>query len=126
MAEYTAELETMFSETLAARVVLDEIATKWSVMILSVICTKPSRFNAIKRRLPGITHKALAEALRRLQRSGLITRHVVNATPVAVEYAMTPLGLTLRDPFIAIYSWAAAHASEMRAAQRQYDQDNPT
>ena len=43
------------------RPVLDKIADKWTIMILCVLCPKPARFNAIKRRLDGITHKALAE-----------------------------------------------------------------
>ncbi|MDR6094421.1 winged helix-turn-helix transcriptional regulator [Stenotrophomonas sp. SORGH_AS_0321] len=43
---------------------LEKIADKWTIMILTVICPKPSRFNEIKRRLDGITHKSLADALK--------------------------------------------------------------
>ena len=38
-----------------ARPVLEQIANKWSVLILTVLCTRPSRFNEIMRRLDGIT-----------------------------------------------------------------------
>ena len=41
-----------------ARPVLDKIADKWTVLILTVLCPKPSRFNQIKRRLDPIAHKA--------------------------------------------------------------------
>ena len=47
----------------ATRPILEHIANKWSVLILTVLCTRPSRFNEIMRRLDGITHKALADAL---------------------------------------------------------------
>ena len=57
----------------ATRPILETIANKWTVLILSVLCTQPARFNDLKRRLDGITHKALSEALKRLERNGLIT-----------------------------------------------------
>ena len=50
----------------ATRPILEHIANKWTVLILSVLCTRPARFNDLKRRLDGITHKALSEALKRL------------------------------------------------------------
>ena len=64
-------------EISATRPVLEQVANKWSVLILTVLCTEPSRFNAIKRRLDPITHKALTEALRRLERNGLVYRRVI-------------------------------------------------
>jgi DNA-binding HxlR family transcriptional regulator len=46
------------------------------------------------RRLDGITHKALADALKRLERNGLIRREVLTTTtPVGVEYT-TPRSAT--------------------------------
>ena len=50
------------------RPVLDKIADKWTILILTVLCPRPARFNAIKRRLDGITHKALADAQKRYYR----------------------------------------------------------
>ncbi|WP_233858635.1 winged helix-turn-helix transcriptional regulator [Paraburkholderia sp. HD33-4] len=62
-----------------------------------MLCAEPSRFNAIKRRLDPITHKALTEALRRLERNGLIDRRVIASSPVAVECSITPLGRSLQN-----------------------------
>jgi DNA-binding HxlR family transcriptional regulator len=103
------------------RPVLDKIADKWTIMILTVICPKPSRFNEIKRRLDGITHKALADALKRLERNGLVTRTVLPTQPIGVEYAITPLGHSLREPFEALCSWAAANGGKIEAATLRYD-----
>ncbi|MGI4745980.1 MAG: winged helix-turn-helix transcriptional regulator [Janthinobacterium lividum] len=104
-----------------ARRVLDKIADKWTVLILTVLCPKPSRFNQIKRRLGGITHKALADALKRLERNGLVTRTVLPTQPVGVEYAITPLGSSLRQPFEQLCGWALVHGGELDDAQRAYD-----
>ncbi|TCP33577.1 helix-turn-helix domain-containing protein [Sphingomonas sp. BK235] len=103
------------------RPVLDKIADKWTILILTVLCPRPARFNAIKRRLDGVTHKSLADALKRLERNGLVTRTVLPTTPIGVEYAITPLGHSLRQPFEALCAWALAHDAAIDAATRRYD-----
>jgi DNA-binding HxlR family transcriptional regulator len=105
----------------ATRPILDHIANKWTVLILSVLCTEPARFNNLKRRLDGITHKALSEALKRLERNGLINRKVLPTQPIGVEYTITELGCSLREPFAALYNWSLANGAAMEEAQRTYD-----
>ena len=104
-----------------ARPVLDKIADKWTVLILTVLCPKPSRFNQIKRRLDPITHKALADALKRLERNGLVTRTVLPTQPLGVEYAITPLGGSLRQPFEQLCGWALHHGGELEQARLAHD-----
>src|SRR3954467_8193451 len=111
-------LAAALTEINGTKPVLEQIANKWSVLILAVLCTQPSRFNAIKRRLDPITHKALTEALRRLERNGLVHRRVIPSSQVAVEYSITPLGKSLQDPFVALLSWAAKHGDGIDQAQR--------
>jgi len=115
------QAERLLSEMANIRPVLDKIADKWAIMILIVICPKPSRFNEIKRRLDGITHKALADALKRLERNGLVTRTVLPTAPIGVEYAITPLGSSLRSPFEALCNWAIDHGNELDQALLAHD-----
>lgn len=103
------------------RPILEHIANKWTVLILSVLCTQPARFNDLKRRLDGITHKALSEALKRLERNGLVSRKVLPTQPVGVEYTITDLGCSLREPFAALYNWALTNGPALEAAQCAYD-----
>lgn len=110
------------SDMARVRPMLDKIADKWTIMILIVICPKPSRFNEIKRRLDGITHKTLADALKRLERNGLVTRTVLPTAPIGVEYAITPLGHSLRQPFEALCEWALTNGGEIDAACARYEQ----
>lgn len=117
----TTDITAVLAEINSTRPILEQVANKWSVLILTVLCSQPSRFNAIKRRLDPITHKSLTEALRRLERNGLVNRHVIASSPVAVEYSITPLGRTLQDPFIALVSWAKQHGGAMEQAQGVYD-----
>jgi DNA-binding HxlR family transcriptional regulator len=121
----TCEVDEIFFADCAARVFFDQVANKWSVMILTVLNQKPTRFNEIKRRLEGITHKALSEALRKLERNGLIHRKVLNTSPVSVEYSITELGKTLQIPFGAMYQWSIDHLSEIESSQEAFDKIKP-
>jgi DNA-binding HxlR family transcriptional regulator len=105
----------------AARSFFDQVANKWAVMILTILIEKPMRFNEVIRRLEGITHKALTQSLRRLERNGLIAREVLATSPVAVEYSITDLGRTLQVPFGAVYEWAIDHLHAIEEAKEAYD-----
>ncbi|APA87753.1 helix-turn-helix transcriptional regulator [Paraburkholderia sprentiae WSM5005] len=115
------EVDAVFFADCAARSFFDQVANKWSVMILTLLSEEPARFNEMRRRLEGITHKALTQALRRLERNGLIAREVINSSPVAVEYSITELGRTLQVPFRAVYDWSIRHLDEIEQARETYD-----
>lgn len=115
------KLELSLEQIETVRVALEQVANKWSILILTVLCTEPSRFNAIKRRLDPITHKALTEALRRLERNGLIKRRVIASSPVAVEYSITALGRSLQDPFASLVIWGSRYGGKIKTAQAAYD-----
>ncbi|MFD9618103.1 winged helix-turn-helix transcriptional regulator [Streptomyces virginiae] len=104
-----------------SRPILDQIADKWSMMVMAVL-DKPTRFNEIKRRLEGVTQRVLTQTLRRLERNGMIVRRVLPTSPVGVEYSLTPLGESLREPFGRLYDWTVNNADEIRAHQMDYDQ----
>jgi DNA-binding HxlR family transcriptional regulator len=127
MPDYTSHPATIIlSQAHENRHVLGLIADKWPVLILTVVCVEPCRFNELKRRLNGITHKALTDALRRLERSGLILRRVLMTSPLGVEYSITELGKTLQEPCFAMASWVAEHAPSVIHAQQAFDKrDEP-
>ncbi|MBX2831255.1 MAG: helix-turn-helix transcriptional regulator [Rhodospirillales bacterium] len=104
------------------RSLFDQIADKWSMMILAVLADGPLRFNAIKRGLEGITQKALTQTLRKLERNGIIERRVIATSPVAVEYEITDLGRTLIGPFKALYYWTKDKMPEVEAARAAFDE----
>jgi DNA-binding HxlR family transcriptional regulator len=105
----------------SSRFLLDQIADKWSVLILTALCKKPLRFNELKRCLDGITQKALTQALRRLERNGILARRVIPSSQVAVEYSITALGRTLEHPFNALYLWTLDHLDAVKQAQSAFD-----
>ncbi|SKA23510.1 winged helix-turn-helix transcriptional regulator [Consotaella salsifontis] len=114
-----------FAVDCPSRVLIDQIADKWTMMVLTVLDDGPLRFNEIKRRLEGVSQKALTQCLRRLERNGLLSRRVIPVSPVAVEYEITPLGRGLQAPFKALYGWTMANLAEVEEARRAYDAQIP-
>ncbi|QWT19273.1 helix-turn-helix transcriptional regulator [Bacillus sp. NP157] len=112
-----------FSAGCPSRVLFEQVADKWSMMVLTVLHRGPLRFNAIRRLLEGVTQKALTQCLRRLERNGLLTRRIVPAAPIGVEYALTDLGRSLHKPFKDLYMWMHQHLAEVDAARSRYDAD---
>ena len=111
----------VFSPDCESRPILDQIANKWSMMCMAVL-DEPRRYNEIKRRLGGVTQRVLTQTLRKLERDGLIERRVLPTSPVGVEYAITPLGESLREPFGQLYDWTVTNAPSIRRNQIAYDQ----
>lgn len=79
------------------------------------------RFNALKRRIQGVSQKMLAQTLRSLERDGLVSRSVEPTVPVTVTYAITPLGRGLVGALHGMIEWAETCMIEVSAAQRAYD-----
>jgi DNA-binding HxlR family transcriptional regulator len=118
------KIETQcFSSECPSRALFDQIADKWSMMVLAVLDDGPHRFNAIKRRLEGVTQKALTQCLRRLERNGLVSRHVISK-PLSVQYEITPLGNTLQQPLRQLHAWTIDKLPMVESARAAFDQQN--
>lgn len=104
------------------RLLLDQIADKWSMLILAALCEKPLRFNVLKRELRAITQKSLTQTLRRLQRNGILTRRMISTSPIAVEYEITPLGRSLEEPIEALCAWTRDYLPQVEAARQAFDE----
>lgn len=108
-----------------SRPILDQIADKWSMMVMALL-ERPMRFNELKRRLEGVTQRVLTQTLRRLERNGMIRRKILPTSPVGVEYSLTALGESLREPFGHLYSWTVEHSEEIQNCRRAYDSRTDT
>src|SRR5436190_22548336 len=100
-----------------AREVLARIGDKWSVCVIHTLGeAKTMRFNTLRARLDGISQRMLTVTLRSLERDGLVARTVYPEVPPRVEYALTPLGSTLRRLVYGLVAWSGEHLAEVDAA----------
>ncbi|TWF54296.1 HxlR family transcriptional regulator [Neorhizobium alkalisoli] len=104
------------------RDVMDQIAGKWSTLLLQALADKPYRFGELRRLVPDISQRMLTQTLRDLQRDGYIDRKVFPTKPPSVEYSMTPLGLSLFEPLKRVLDWAEANHASVKAARVKFDE----
>jgi len=95
---------------------------KWSVDIIILLASGMHRHARLVDNIPGLSKKVLTATLRKLERNGIVSRHVYAEIPVRVEYTLTPLGWQLTEPLMALYEWAVAHESELAASHQGADQ----
>ncbi|HYP85358.1 helix-turn-helix domain-containing protein [Variovorax sp.] len=101
--------------------ILVRIGDKWSVLIVMLLGAGPRRFNEIRRLVDGISQRMLTLTLRGLERDGLVTRTVFPTIPPRVDYALTDLGHSLRQPITALGEWAYANRPSIEAARTAFD-----
>jgi len=102
---------------------LDIVGNKWSVPILYFLQQAGGnlRFRELLRRLAPVSQKELTRHLRRLQRTGLVSRHVLGGVPPKVDYALTPLGRGLIVPLERLACWAEENAAQIAASEEAFD-----
>lgn len=106
-----------------AREMLMRVGDKWSVHVIHVLGDAGTlRFGELRRRVDGVSQRMLTVTLRGLERDGLVRRTMYPEVPPRVEYALTPLGATLREIVRALIDWSGAHLVEVDAARARYDQ----
>jgi DNA-binding HxlR family transcriptional regulator len=106
------------------RLVLNRIADKWTVLVMILLENEVKRFSQLRREIEGISQKMLTQTLRGLERDGLVSRKVYATVPPHVEYALTPLGHTLKDMLYAIKTWSETNINAVLNAQKNYDNLN--
>lgn len=102
------------------RNVLDQIADKWSVLILGALAARPYRFGELKREIGDISQRMLTQTLRNLQAGGMIEREVFPTMPPSVEYRLSPMGQSFLKPLSVLIEWAKANQSAIREARETF------
>jgi DNA-binding HxlR family transcriptional regulator len=99
-----------------ARLALDIIADKWSLVTLYAVSRGPRRHGELVELIGGISSKVLTDKLRKLERHGLVSRRDYRLVPRRVEYELTDLGHTLIPPIAMLTSWAEVNGERVLEA----------
>jgi DNA-binding HxlR family transcriptional regulator len=111
----------VFARDCRSRDLLADVAGKWSVLALLALDEGGYRFNALRRRVQGVSEKMLAQTLQTLERDGLVAREVVSTIPPRVEYALTPLGARVARRVRGLVELLEEAVPEVVAARAAYD-----
>ena len=101
--------------------ILARVGDKWSVLVIMLLSNGPRRFNEIKRMVGGISQRMLTLTLRGLERDGLVTRTVFPTIPPRVDYELTELGRSLREPVQNLGQWAFTNLPQIQSAREKFD-----
>jgi DNA-binding HxlR family transcriptional regulator len=101
--------------------VLSRVGDKWTVLVVDTLGDGPKRFNELRRALGSVSQRMLTLTLRGLERDGLVTRTVFPTIPPRVDYELTKLGRSLREPVNQLSQWARQNRAAMEHARRRFD-----
>lgn len=90
------------------------IGSKWKLLIIRNLLTRPWRFNELRKDLAGISQKSLTDSLRSLEEDGLIIRTVYPEVPPRVEYALSELGRSLQPILTAMERFGRSYQDLVR------------
>ena len=101
--------------------VLARVGDRWSVLVIISLSEYGTlRFNELKRNL-GISQRMLSLTLKKLERDGLVNRAYHPTIPPKVEYNLTKMGESFREPVNALGAWALDNLTKIDKARETYD-----
>src|SRR5687768_8295413 len=100
---------------------LSRIGDKWTVLVVQTLGEGPRRFNELRREIPSVSQRMLTLTLRNLERDGLVSRTVTPSIPPRVDYELTKLGHSLKEPVNALAQWALDNVPAIEEAQTRFD-----
>src|ERR1700741_5490959 len=88
---------------------LSAVGGRWKLFVVYRLAEGPRHFAALRRSLPDVSAKVLAQQLRELQADGLVSRERSGPVPALVFYALTPLVPSVLPVAGATRRWGIPH-----------------
>lgn len=85
------------------------IGSKWKLLIMRNLLSRPWRFNELRKDLDGVSQKVLTDSLRSMEEDGIIIRTVFPEVPPRVEYSLSELGKSMRPIMHAMEVWGTEY-----------------
>jgi DNA-binding HxlR family transcriptional regulator len=114
-------IPSVFARDCASRGVLVNVTGRWGGLALAALHEGSFRFNALRRRVDGVSEKMLAQTLQALERDGLVRREVQGTIPPRVEYSLTEFGSRVAAKFVELIELVEGEVGTAREAQEAYD-----
>lgn len=95
---------------------LHRLGDTWSPAVIRVLAGGGRGFNELDRAIEGISRRMLTRTLRSLEEAGVVSRSARPGAGTRVEYALTPLGSSLRAQLHNLSRLAEAHESQRSSA----------
>jgi DNA-binding HxlR family transcriptional regulator len=118
--EFETLVADVFARKCTSRTVLETITGRWAILALAALYEGPYRFNALRRRVDGVSEKMLSQTLQSLERDGMVLREAEHTIPPRVEYSLTPLGREAAEHLLPLIEWAEGRVPQVMSARDDY------
>lgn len=112
----------VFGRACPSRETMEHVTGRWGILALSALSEGTYRFNALRRRVDGVSDKMLSQTLHALEREGLVLREAEPTNPPRVEYSLTPLGQEIADRLKELLEFLESRMPAVMAARSRYDE----
>ena len=86
--------------------VMNKIGGNWKCTILYYLMSGPKRYSELKKLIPAITEKMLAQHLKQLKEDNLVAKKEEQEKPPITIYSLTAAAEELRPVLMAMADWA--------------------
>ena len=100
---------------------MEAVAGRWGTLVMLALAEEPRRFNALRRRVDGVSEKMLSQTLQSLERDGMVNRDVQTEIPPRVEYSLTALGSQVATRLQALVGLVESELPAVLQARQRYD-----
>ncbi|GAA2389651.1 MULTISPECIES: winged helix-turn-helix transcriptional regulator [Gordonia] len=111
----------VFSRNCSSREILQNVTSRWGLLALVALLDGELRFNALRRRVDGVSERMLSVTLQSLERDGYVRREMLQAIPPRVEYSLTEAGTQVAQRLSGLIELVEAQVDEVAEARAAYD-----
>lgn len=88
---------------------LDVVGDRWTLLVVRQLLLGPQRYTDLERGLPGVATNLLAQRLRHLESTGVVSRRRLAPPAASTVYELTEQGGLLEDAILALGRFGARH-----------------
>jgi DNA-binding HxlR family transcriptional regulator len=111
----------VFARECPSRSALEHVTGRWGVLAMAALRDGPVRFNALRRRVDGVSEKMLAQTLHALERDGFVHRDAQPTIPPRVDYSLTPLGRETADKLMDLIELLESRMTEVLDSRSRHE-----
>ncbi|GAA3718254.1 winged helix-turn-helix transcriptional regulator [Gordonia hankookensis] len=111
----------VFARDCQSRDVLQNVTSRWGLLALAALNEGDLRFNALRRRVDGVSERMLSVTLQTLERDGFVNRAVLQTIPPKVEYSLTDLGADVAARLMGIIELVESRVPDVAISRTAYD-----
>ena len=95
----------LFAVACPSRQVLQNVTSRWGVLVLVALMAGTYRFSELRRKIGGVSEKMLAQTLQALEADGFVLRTARPVVPPHVEYSLTRMGQEVAREVESLADW---------------------